>query len=422
MRRILLLNHIENAYDALRGNKVRTFLTTLGISLGVACMTAILSLTYGANQIISQQVDSIGGNIAVIRPGNHQSVKNLVDLTTKNNSSSFTTSSLTEEDYQMIADLPGVESAAPLMAISGTIRSQTEDVKHSTIIATTPSFEHLADITIPDGEGQFIDTVTNNDTVVIGQQLSIDLYGTTQSIGKTLTIKGQQFTVIGILEKTEAVLNYNQIDFNNTAFISLESGKVFNQGVAQLRQINLQTKTKTSLEQVTKEASKILTDNHSGDHDFTILTGEQISQPTSQLFLAIASVTTIVAAISLLIGGIGIMNIMLVSVAERTREIGIRKAVGASGWHITMQFLIESLVMSLVGGVFGYLFGYALAFTISSYLPFLPAFSWQIAAVSLGISLVVGVLFGVYPAIRAARKNPIESLRQYHWFLYKIIV
>lgn len=414
MRRILLLNHLQNAYEALRGNKVRTFLTTLGISLGVACMTAILSLTYGANQVVSQQIDSIGGNIAVIRPGNHQSVKNLIDLTTKNNSASYTTSSLTEEDYQKVAELPEVELAAPLMALSGTIRSQNEEVKHTTIIATTPSFEQLANISIPDGEGQFIDTVTNNDTIVIGQQLSIDLFGTSQSIGKTLTLKGQQFTVIGILDKIEAVLNYNQIDFNNTAFISLDSGKVFNQGVAQLRQINIQTKNQQSLAKATPAINQLLSENHSGDHDFTILTGDQISQPTSQLFLAIASVTTAVAIISLLIGGIGIMNIMLVSVAERTREIGIRKAVGASGWHITMQFLIESLVMSLVGGIFGFIFGYVLAFAISSFLPFLPAFSWPIAGTSIGISLIVGVLFGLYPAIRAARKNPIESLRQYY--------
>lgn len=414
MRSILLLNHLQNAYEALRGNKVRTFLTTLGISLGVACMTAILSLTYGANQVVSQQIDSIGGNIAVIRPGNHQSVKNLIDLTTKNNSASYTTSSLTEEDYQKVAELPEVELAAPLMALSGTIRSQNEEVKHTTIIATTPSFEQLANISIPDGEGQFIDTVTNNDTIVIGQQLSIDLFGTSQSIGKTLTLKGQQFTVIGILDKIEAVLNYNQIDFNNTAFISLDSGKVFNQGVAQLRQINIQTKNQQSLAKATPAINQLLSENHSGDHDFTILTGDQISQPTSQLFLAIASVTTAVAIISLLIGGIGIMNIMLVSVAERTREIGIRKAVGASGWHITMQFLIESLVMSLVGGIFGFIFGYVLAFAISSFLPFLPAFSWPIAGTSIGISLIVGVLFGLYPAIRAARKNPIESLRQYY--------
>lgn len=412
--RILLINHIENAYDALRGNKVRTFLTTLGISLGVACMTAILSLTYGAKEVVSSQIDSIGGNIAVVRPGNHQDVKNLVDLTTKNNSASYTTSSLTEEDYEDVADMPDVELAAPLMSISGTIHSKNEKVMHSTIIATTPSFEELANISIPDGEGQFIDTVTNGDTVVIGHQLSVDLFGTSRSIGKTLTLKGQQFRVIGILGNIESVLNYNQIDFNNSAFISLESGKMFNQGIAQLRQINIQTTGEKPLSTTTKDVSKVLAENHSGDSDFTILTGDQISRPTSQLFLAIASVTSAVAAISLLIGGIGIMNIMLVSVAERTREIGIRKAVGASGFHITMQFLIESLVMSLTGGIFGYLFGYGLAFAVSTFLPFLPAFTWQIAGISIGISLIVGVMFGLYPSIRAARKKPIESLRQYY--------
>lgn len=412
--RILLLSHIENASDALKGNRIRTFLTTLGITLGVACMTTILSLSSGAHQLLSGQVESIGGNIAVIRPGSSHTITSLSDVTTLGDAAQFSASSLTEQDYNSIAQLPDVKLAAPMMSISGSVKSSSQTVSNSTIIATTPALEQLANITIPDGEGQFIDSVTNSDTIVLGHQLSINLFGTDQSIGKTLSIRGQQFTVIGVLQPVDAALNYNHLDFNNAAFISLDSGKAFNQGIAQLRQITIQTTDDTSLTSVTKKVASLLSKNHSGDHDFTILTGDEIARPTSQLFQAIAAATSVIAIVSLVIGGIGIMNIMLVSVAERTREIGIRKAVGASGVHITMQFLIESLVMSLAGGICGYLLGYAAAFGLSTVLPFIPVFTWQIAAVAIGLSVVIGVIFGLYPALRAARKNPIEALRQYY--------
>lgn len=412
--RILIINHIENAYESLRGNRVRTFLTTLGITLGVACMTTILSLSSGANQLISDQIDNIGGNVAVIRPGTPQQVRSLADLTTPNGPASFTASSLTEEDYESIKALPEVTAVAPLMSLSGSVKSDSATITDAPIVATTPSLEELANISIADGDGQFIDSVTNRDTTVIGRQLSIDLFGTEQSIGQTFMIRGHQFTIIGILKKVDSAVNYNNLDMNRAAFINLDSGKELNQGLALIRQINIKTDSQADLTKALAKASAQITKNHNGEQDFTILTGDDISKPTSQLFMAVGTATTVVALVSLLIGGIGIMNIMLVSVAERTREIGIRKAVGASSLHITMQFLIESLVMSLGGGIFGYLAGYGAAFALSTFLPFIPVFTWQIALTAIGISLVVGTLFGLYPAIRAARRKPIEALRQYY--------
>src|SRR5690606_23297896 len=137
------------------------------------------------------------------------------------------------------------------------------------------------------------------------------------------------------------------------------------------------------------------------------ISGDEIAQPTNQLFIAVAGVMTAIATISLLVGGIGIMNIMLVGVAERTREIGLRKAIGASNRNILAQFLTESLVVSLTGGVAGYGIGYVVAFAISRFLDFRPVFTWEIAGIAFGVSIIVGVLFGLYPAIRAARKDPI---------------
>ena len=163
-----------------------------------------------------------------------------------------------------------------------------------------------------------------------------------------------------------------------------------------------------------KKLANELNRRHDGQHDVSVYTGADIATPTNQFFSAISTVMSIIAGISLFVGGIGIMNIMLVSVSERTREIGLRKAVGASNGTIIWQFLIEALIMSLIGGALGYLGGYLIAFFISMFIPYDPILNWEIAAVAAVLSIGVGVLFGLYPAIRAASKDPIESLRRYH--------
>lgn len=410
--RLLLRNHISVARESLRRNRMRTYLTTLGITLGVTCITIILALSYGATQLVTDQVDALRGNIAVIRPGSEKPVGDLREALVPLGGDSFSVSSLTEDDYRAVRDLDGVKAAAPLMAVDGSVSTTDGESRFdSPILATTPALETISELKIK--EGQFIDNVTNQNTVVIGHQLSIDLYGTDQSIGKLLNIRGQQFTVIGILKPVNDSINYNNLNINDSAIISLDSGKSFNQGIAQIRQINLKATSADELAAVTKLAEKVIIDNHSGEHDFTILTGREIAEPTSLLFRVVTMVAYIVSAVSLIIGGIGIMNIMLANVAERTREIGIRKAVGASNYHITAQFVIESLVMSVSGGVLGFFLGYACAFVLGTFLPFNPGFTWWVPLVSIGTSVGVGLLFGIYPALRAARKNPIEALRQY---------
>ncbi|MGO3702307.1 MAG: ABC transporter permease [Candidatus Saccharimonadales bacterium] len=410
--RILLLNHIENARESLRSNKMRTRLTVLGITLGVACMTTIMALSLGAIKLIENQVHALDGNIIVVRPGAPENRNILHDITNPSSSDSFSVSSLTEKDLKAVEKIDGVAKAAPLMSVTGRVTSQDETVNDATIVATTPELASVSEFAIRDG--QFIDPITNANTAVIGNQLSVDLFGTNQSIGQTFKIRNRTYTVIGILKPVDTTVNYNNFDLNKTAIINLESGKKFNEGVAHIRQINIRAEDKEKLPELTKTISAAIKKEHDNEEDFRILTGDEISQPTSQLFTAVAAATTTVAIVSLVIGGIGIMNIMLVSVAERTREIGIRKAVGASNLHITMQFMIEALAMSLTGGLAGFILGYAVAFLASTVLPFTPGFVWYIPALALAISVIIGTLFGMYPALRAARKNPIDALRQYH--------
>ena len=407
--RFLLINHIQNAKQSLKSSRVRSNLTMLGITIGVASITAILALSGGASKIITNQIDALGGNIAVIRPGLTSSTIN--SLTQAQPNRDYATSTLTEKDITYVKNTKHVESVAPLMILSGAIKADSVAPEGSSIVATTPALQTISNLKMR--EGQFLDSGLNANTVAVGTQLSIDIFGTETSIGKILTIRGRQFTVIGVLKRINNPVNYNSVNFDNAAIINFEVGKSLNQNVAQIQQINIKADTINNLDQTVADINKTIKTSHGGENDFSVLVGDQISQPTSQLFLLIAKVTTAIAAISLIVGGIGIMNIMLVTVAERTREIGIRKALGANNTDISLQFLIESLAISLGGCISGYILGYIVAIAISKFLIFNPVFTWQIALTALLVSLGTGTLFGLYPAIRAARKDPIESLHRY---------
>jgi len=408
--KILFANHIHIARQSIASSRMRSILTMLGVTIGVASITTILALSAGANKIVVDQINSLGGNIAVIRPGasTEGTLSGIAELPI---GQQYTASTLSNVDITAIENIEHVQAVAPLMILGGSVSGDSEGSPRTPIVVTTPNLQQISNLELSDG--QFLDPDLKGATAVIGPQLSIDLYGTDQSIGKTVTVKGQPFTIIGILKRTNMPINYNMVDFDNTVIVDLEDGRALIQGASQIQQINVQSESVEYLGTMITDINKTLLKNHFGQADFTILSGAEIAQPTSSMFTALAGVSVAIAAISLVVGGIGIMNIMLVSVAERTREIGIRKALGATNGDIISQFLIESLALSIGGGITGYIAGYILAFVISTFLTFDPLFNWEIAGTALVVSLVIGTLFGLYPAIRAARKDPISALRQY---------
>lgn len=408
---LLLIEHLQDAGRSLRTTRTRTLLTILGVAIGVASITTILSLSGGIMNVITKQIDSLDGNIALVRPGSPVNTSH-TSFTTPVSQQMFGTSTLTEEDVETISKIENVEAVAPLMSITGSLKTEDTTLPGSLIIATSPELATISGLTVRDG--QFIDSVTNPNTAVVGAQLAVDLFGTERPIGQTFTVRDQPFTIIGVLKRMNDPINFNAVDFDNVVIIDLDAGKTFHHGRSQIQQIDIRATDIAAMPDIVQAVDKQLRKNHGGERDFTIVSGEEIAQPTNQLFTAVVGVMTIIAAISLVVGGIGIMNILLVGVAERTREIGLRKAVGASNRNILEQFLTESLLVSLGGGLLGYVAGYVLAFVVGSFLMFTPVLTWEVAGAAFGISMTVGVLFGLYPAIRAARKDPIESLRQYH--------
>lgn len=406
----MLTDHIANAYQALRRNRARTLLTVLGIAIGIASITCILAISGGVQQMIGKQVGDIDGHLAVIRPG--QQTRDPNALLSPVAQQTFSTSTLTEADVAAVAKVPGVQAAVPLMTIDGTVKTDQNTISNNVVLATTPDFDKVADFSMK--SGQFLDEITDDNTAVIGEDLSNELFNTDRPIGQTFTMRGVEFTVVGVIKRKDNPINFNNINLNQAVVVSFERGQLFHQGRAQIQQIDVLVDRSADLHKVAGSLQDTLLSSHLGEKDFIIATGSDIARPTNKLFSAITDVMTAIAAISLFVGGIGIMNIMLVGVAERTREIGIRKAVGASHGTILSQFVIESLIMSLLGGLLGYLLGITIAFGVSIFLYFTPAITWQTAVAALVMAVSVGVLFGIYPAIKAARKNTIESLRQYH--------
>ncbi len=408
--RLLLRDHFVTAWFSLKTNRTRSLLTMIGVAIGVASITTILSLTHGVTESINQQVDQVDGSVVLVRPSQVDQTQPDI-LRSPLTPQQYNTSTLSESDVDAIKSISSDLKVAPIMTINGTMRAYENTVTDAVAVATTPELLETTNLVV--GDGDFHSEGTSDNVAVVGYQLAINLFGTDMPIGQRFNLRQQTFTVIGVLERQKTPLNYSNVDFNNAAFVTMTAGKAFHQGRSQIQQINISAQSKKQLTSYLPAIKAQMKDAHKGEHDYRVIQGDDISTPTNQVYKTLSGVMVAIAAISLLVGGIGIMNIMLVGVAERTREIGLRKAVGASNTTIVVQFLIESAMVSTAGGVVGYVAGLLLTLFIGASLYLAPAFSVTAAIVAVCVSTGIGVLFGLYPALRASRKDPIESLRQY---------
>ena len=406
---LLFRTHLSLACASIRENRTRSFLTCLGIAIGIASIILILSLTGSISHLISREIKDVGANLIVVRPSSTKdAVTSLVGELTGTNS--YQTSNLSLSDIQALSQVPGVTAVAPISLSAHTITDENNTIASATILGTTPDFTAINPLTLR--YGSFISNDNKSNSVVIGHMLSLLLFNTSNPVGRTLTFQGQRFIVIGVLEEIKYYINFNNIDYDHALIMDLEALAAIT-GDPQIQQINVRTATTGHLATIAGDIKSVITTNHSGDTNFTVSYGDAITHPASNLLNIISGILAIVAGISLVVGGIGVMNIMLVSVAERTHEIGIRKSVGASSHAILLQFMLEALILSMFGGFMGVVLGYILAFLFSIITPFTPYSSWQILLVTFLTSIVVGIIFGTYPALKAASKNPIESLKHY---------
>ena len=406
---LLLRTHYDLAKSSLRRNRTRSFLTCLGIAIGIASIILILSLMGSITRLISDQVSKIGSDLIVVRPSTTLSpVDSVVSELTS--SSKYLKSNLSLKDVEVISALENVASVAPL-AVSVNSLEGENFVPSATVVGTSPAFLSIQNLSL--NSGTFLREDAKTNTAVIGANLANSLYGTSQPIGKSLTLLGEHFIIVGVLSEVNDPINFNNLDLDSCLFVSAAAlNKIDNS--LQIQQINIRTENTGSLTDTVQLITETLQASKGGDTNFSVLSGSDITHPAGTLFSIISSILALVACISLVVGGIGIMNIMLVSVAERTHEIGIRKAVGASASNIRLQFLFEALILSIRGGLFGIVLGYGLAFLIYLITPFAPFISWEILAITFLTSLLIGLVFGLYPAFKAAAKSPITSLKYYN--------
>lgn len=401
---MLLKNHFENAAQALKANRGRTFLTIIGITVGIASITMVLSLASSVTKLFGgQQNINTNEPIAIIRSGGQKTGTNIFTEA----DGSTTVNTLTEQDVSDLGKIPNLKTA-PIAFLHSELKARDGkvDTQKAAIVGSTGPLKSIANLEV--SEGQFIDEA---DGIVVGQQLSVDLFGTDKSIGNVINIHGQPVTVAGVLKNVSHPAKHLNVDFNNAAVMPLSVIKRFTQNTAQIQQIAVAADSREQLQSGLSEAEKILHKNHDGNNDYRILTGNEINESKSNLVNLLSFVMAVIGSVSLIVGGVGIMNIMLVNVAERRREVGIRRAVGATGQHIINQFVIESAIVGLLGGIIGYVLGLCGAYIVGAYLSFTPYIYWQTIVITIFLSLLIGIIAGLYPAFRATKRDPIESLR-----------
>ena len=407
---LLLKTHFKLAKTAIKENRTRSFLTCLGIAIGVASIILILSLTGSISNLVKSEIGEIGADLIVVRPSSTKdSVTSIVEELTSANS--FQKSNLAISDVKTISEVKGIAAAAPIAISTNPVASEKNTFTSVPVLGTNLDFIKIEPLALR--FGAFLTENNHENSVVLGHTLSLALFNSINStVGKTVTIMGEKFMVVGVLDEVEKSINFDNIDFDNALIMDIEKLDKIT-GSTQIQQINIKAENTDSLEAISSEIKEALTKQKQGDQNFSVAYGNDITHPASSLFTIVSGMLTLVAAISLVVGGIGVMNIMLVSVAERTHEIGVRKAVGASSRNILMQFLFEALILSVLGGIFGLILGYVLAFLLSVITPFAPYISLKIIAISFLTTLVIGIIFGIYPAIKAASRNPIDSLKHY---------
>jgi putative ABC transport system permease protein len=417
---------IRTAFAALAANKLRSSLTMLGIIIGVSAVITLMAVGQGSQKGVTQRIQGLGSNLIFIRPGESQASN--VQAAVYGGQAL----TLVDADAYAINDperFPYVEGVAPQVDFEGRLIAGGENMT-TTIIGTTPDYPYVRDFYVV--RGQFIgdDDITRKGLVaVLGHRVAQTLFGDSDPIGKSVRLAVGppsmsitfNFRVIGVMEPKGATATGDEDDLMFIPLPTMQARIPFlrhPQGLSNVFQISVKVSDRDDFDQAEKEIAALLRERHNvTEDDFEILTQTDVANlkaAETEISQTLWAAMAAIAGISLAVGGIGIMNIMLVSVTERTREIGIRKAVGATGADILRQFLVEALMVTMAGGAIGVILGVTLSTLADGRTILEQSVRAEVSAVAVilafGVSAVIGLFFGIYPAYNASRLNPIEAL------------
>ena len=391
----MIYQSFKMAVKAIAGNKMRSFLTILGVVIGVVAIVVLVSIGQGANSSVVESIEGMGTNLITANINARR--MNPIDLDSLNE----------------LAQNEAISYVAPISTVSGTVKAGATTYDDGVVQGTTPGYESIRNWTV--AEGRFLqqpDIDNRNFVAVIGSEAATEMYGTTHAVGETFSLNGYTITVVGVLAEVGSSAsgsNDNQILIPFTLAQRLSNQTSISSFYVSAVSSSQVTQAQAVVESYLEKAFANYNTNSFGTQYSVFNQSEMLStlsETTNTLTLMLGGI----AAISLLVGGIGIMNIMLVSVSERTREIGIRKAIGAARGNILMQFLIESLVVSLMGGLMGLAISVVAVNALAPVLQMTLTIPVNVAWMAIAFSVFIGVVFGMYPANKASKLRPIEAL------------
>ena len=398
------LDSILTALRSIALNKVRAMLTTLGVIIGVLSVIMLIALGESAQSYVEREFAVMGSNVLIVTAGKQETAGMFPITAGSHRKLTFEIAKTIKRKGESITGV-----AANMLGLAN-IRYLTRQ-RNVMLIGTTPDFENIRQIftTI----GRFVneqDIERDNKVCVIGTTVQRELFGNDRALYETISINGTKHMIVGILEERGMALG---IDLGDIVIVPLPSSlQMFRGGEDDLWEILVGVRSKEDIDRASVSVHKIIKAAHDNNEDFTVTDQDGMLATFSRIFDMLRLMLVGIASISLLVGGIGIMNIMLVSVRERTREVGIRKAVGARGLDIAVQFLIEAVTLSVLGGLVGIGLGWLGIFVIGQLYPNLPiSMSVWSATLAFSFSMAVGVFFGVYPAIKASTVDPVVALR-----------
>ncbi len=395
---------VRTSLSTLWSHKMRSALTMLGIVIGTGALVAVMSLVAGLNRTVAAQFQSVGTDIISIskypwvQMGDSEDYRNRKDFTM--------------EDAAAVGRLPSVGLMAPNIHTRRNISYRGQTVRFTLVSGTTPEYETIDNFAVE--VGRFItdlDVKRRRQSVVLGADVASELFGLRDPIGHDVQVGGKRFSVVGVLEEKGDILGTSLDDLVLVPITSFEKAFGRRRSVV----IDCQPGEGIAMEKTIEDIHQLLRLRRGlardDPDDFAINTQDDLTSSYNQLTGVLYFAMIGIVSLALLVGGVGVMNVMLVSVAERTREIGVRKAVGARRSHITSQFLVESIFLTCLGGFFGILGGGALGSLVGKLSPLPASVTPAAVALATGFALITGLLFGVYPATRAGRLRPIEALR-----------